>query len=127
MSGQDNERLIRERHALQNETATVSAQTPAVAYPSMRISAMPRLPKPTFPNPIRNSVVLVAMLLAASIAGAHADSNSRTLYGPDGRVIARESTDTQGTSTTYGADGKVIAARPTPASARRSMTARAVA
>ena len=49
-------------------------------------------------------VILGALLLlVALVAAARADS---TVYGPDGRVIARQHTDSAGNVTTYGPDGK---------------------
>ena len=48
--------------------------------------------------------LLAFALLLATIG--HATAQQRTIYGADGRVIGRETTDTQGTRTLYGGDGK---------------------
>ena len=61
---------------------------------------MPRLPNPTLPQ------IIFATVLA--LVTTDAAAQQRTLYGADGRVIARESTDTQGTRTLYGSDGKAV-------------------
>jgi YD repeat-containing protein len=43
-----------------------------------------------------------------------------TIYGPNGRVVAREATDTQGTTTIYGPAGnKVGTTTITPGKSRR--------
>jgi hypothetical protein len=49
---------------------------------------------------------LIAAAVLASATGAWAQQ--RTIYGNDGRVVGRYTTDTQGTTTLYGANGRVI-------------------
>ena len=49
----------------------------------------------------------VAILLTLLTTDVLAQSQSRTIYGSDGKVSGRTSTDTQGSTTVYGADGRV--------------------
>jgi hypothetical protein len=49
------------------------------------------------------AVLAVALMLAATGAMAQ----QRTIYGADGRVIAREVTGSNGSTTIYGSDGRV--------------------
>lgn len=53
-----------------------------------------------------------ALLAAAAltlIATTEVSAQSAsTLYGSDGRVVGRSTTDSQGTTTTFGADGRAV-------------------
>jgi YD repeat-containing protein len=57
---------------------------------------------------MKRIVVVLALLLPAP---AHAQQ--QTLYGPDGRVIGRSVTDSQGTTTHYDAAGRRIGSSTT--------------
>ena len=52
------------------------------------------------------TALMAAIILTMLVNIARADQ--RTIYGSDGRVIAREATTPSGTTTLYGADGRVI-------------------
>ena len=49
-----------------------------------------------------------------------AKAQQRTIYGADGRVIAREATTPSGQTTLYGADGRVITRSTTDADRARN-------
>jgi YD repeat-containing protein len=51
-----------------------------------------------------------ALLFAALLTSVadEAGAGERTIYGPDGRVQAREATGPKGDTTLYGADGRVL-------------------
>lgn len=51
--------------------------------------------------------LLTAMFLLLVMFAA-ASAQGRTYYGPDGKAIIRETTDSQGTTTRYGADGRAM-------------------
>ena len=51
------------------------------------------------------TTILAALALAALTVEASAQQ--RTIYGPDGKVIGRVTTDSQGSQTIHGADGRV--------------------
>jgi hypothetical protein len=50
-------------------------------------------------------LALLAAALLAVAAAAH--GQTRTIYGPDGRTLARESLSRDGSSVRYGPDGRV--------------------
>jgi hypothetical protein len=50
-------------------------------------------------------LALLAAALLAIAAAAHGET--RTIYGPDGRTLARESLSRDGSSVRYGPDGRV--------------------
>jgi hypothetical protein len=52
--------------------------------------------------------LLATAILLALLMPAVAVAQQRTIYGADGKAVARSTVDTQGTVTTYGADGRVI-------------------
>jgi len=54
----------------------------------------------------------IALIILASATRAE----TKTVYGPDGRVVTRSTTDSQGSTVYYGADGKVQG-RSVPSSA----------
>ena len=47
-------------------------------------------------------------LMTSALAFSCTRSKADTLYGSDGKVIGRSTTDSQGTTTTYGADGRAL-------------------
>ena len=47
--------------------------------------------------------IVLALLMPTQVL-----AQQRTIYGADGKAVARSTTDTQGTVTTYDAGGKVI-------------------
>ena len=49
---------------------------------------------------------IIAALALAALTGA-ASAQQRTIYGRDGKVMGRVTTDSQGSQTIYGADGRV--------------------
>ena len=51
-------------------------------------------------------LVVAALALVALTTSTLAQQ--RTIYGADGRVVGRTTTDTQGTTTLYGADGRAV-------------------
>ena len=51
---------------------------------------------------------LAAFTIVALLMPAEAMAQGRTLYGSDGRVVGRSTTDSAGTTTLYGADGRAI-------------------
>ena len=53
----------------------------------------------------RNRIACVAIVSLLLAGAAHAQQT--TVYGPDGRVTGRSTTDSQGSTTFYGADGRV--------------------
>ena len=52
-------------------------------------------------------VLLWLLVMAFVLYTARAEPKSQTLYGPDGRVITRSTTDSQGSTTFYGRDGRM--------------------
>jgi hypothetical protein len=56
---------------------------------------------------------LLAIAAFALLMPAEAMAQQRTLYGSDGRVVGRSTTDRQGTVTTYGADGRAVSRETT--------------
>ena len=66
----------------------------------------------------------LTILLVLALLTCDALAQQRTVYGPDGKVTGRITTDSQGSTTIYDASGKVSqAARPLTAKAPpRSMT-----
>ena len=53
------------------------------------------------------SEILFALFLLLSLMTGAASAQQRTIYGSDGTVIGRVTTDSQGSQTIYGADGRV--------------------
>ena len=66
----------------------------------------------------RLRIFAIAFLLLADDAAAQQQT---TVYGRDGRVIARSATDTQGTTTTYDQHGNVLS-RETPSRSRYALS-----
>jgi len=64
---------------------------------------------------ITAAAACLAIALALLMPTAHAQS-SRTVYGPDGRVQSRTSTDSQGATTIYDASGRVTGRTSTDSS-----------
>lgn len=53
--------------------------------------------------------LLALLLISLGLAIAHrALADQRVIYGSDGRVIGRSTTDKQGTTTLYGSDGRTV-------------------
>lgn len=50
---------------------------------------------------------VAAVAIALSLMACDAQAQQRTIYGPDGRVTGRVTTDSQGSSTLYDAAGRV--------------------
>jgi YD repeat-containing protein len=50
---------------------------------------------------IKNIILLLALLPSAALA------QQSTIYGADGKITGRVTTDSQGSKTIYGADGKI--------------------
>ena len=50
------------------------------------------------------ALATVAIVFAVA---SNAQAQQRTIYGPDGKVTGRVTTDSQGSTTIYGPDGKV--------------------
>jgi hypothetical protein len=48
------------------------------------------------------------LAIIAMLAASPALAQQQTIYGPDGVVVGRYTTDTQGTTTLYARDGRVI-------------------
>ena len=59
---------------------------------------------------------IIGALLIAMLIPVAASAQQRTIYGPDGRVSGRVTTDSQGSTVIYGADGKVTGRTSTDSS-----------
>lgn len=53
-------------------------------------------------------VIFVLVTIVTLIAVSLATEAAETIYGPDGRVVARSTTDSSGSTTTYDASGRVV-------------------
>ena len=49
----------------------------------------------------------IIVLLTLALLTTAAPAQQRTIYGPDGKVTGRVTTDSQGSQTIYGPDGRV--------------------
>ncbi|MGB8636655.1 MAG: hypothetical protein WCD30_00810 [Pseudolabrys sp.] len=58
--------------------------------------------KAIFPQALATVAIVFAVFIASN-----AQAQQRTIYGPDGKVTGRVTTDSQGSTTIYGPDGKV--------------------
>ena len=54
------------------------------------------------------TAILIGALLGAVVTCGRSHAQGRTYYGPDGKAIIRETTDSQGNTTRYGADGRAL-------------------
>ena len=52
--------------------------------------------------------LLIGLMIGIAYGCTRANADQRTIYGSDGKVIGRSTTDSQGTTTLYGRDGKAL-------------------